>query len=62
MLNLPQDVTGFINSLPRSPADLDIIVIRKEGATDTHEDFRVRRSVVLHAGTSVVGGKQCLLS
>ncbi len=49
VLNLPQDVTSFINSLPRSPADLDIIVVRKEGATDTHKDFRVRRSVVLQA-------------
>ena len=49
VLNLPQDVTSFINSLPRSPADLDIIVARKEGVTDTHKDFRVRRSAVLHA-------------
>ena len=49
ILNLPQDVTSFVNSLPRCPADLDVIIVRKEGATNSHKDFRVRRSVVLGA-------------
>lgn len=49
ILNLPQDVTSFINNLPRSVATLDIIVVRKQGATNSHKDFRVRRSVVLRA-------------
>ena len=49
VLNLPHDVPGFINSLPRSPANLDVVVVRKEGAVDTHKDFRVRRSSVLQA-------------
>ena len=46
VLNLPQDVAGFINSLPRSP---NVVVVRKEGTVDTHKDFRVRRSSVLQA-------------
>ena len=49
VLNLPQDVASFTNNLPRSPSQLDVIIVRKEGATGSHKDFRVRRSVVLHA-------------
>ena len=49
VINLPQDVASFANSLPRLPSELDIIVVRKEGAANTHRDFRVRRGVVLHA-------------
>ncbi len=49
VLNLPQDVTSFTSNLPRSPSQLDVIIVRKEGATGSHKDFRVRRSVVLRA-------------
>ena len=49
VINLPQDVASFVNSLPRLPTELDIIVVRKQGAADSHRDFRVRRSVVLAA-------------
>ena len=49
VINLPQDVASFVNSLPRLPRDLDVIVVRKEGAAQSHRDFRVRRSVVLGA-------------
>jgi hypothetical protein len=49
VLNLPQDVSSFVNSLPRSPTNLDVMIVRKEGAIDSHKDFRVRRSVVLQA-------------
>lgn len=49
VINLPQDIASFTNNLPRVPAELDVIVVRKEGATGSHRDFRVRRSVVLHA-------------
>ena len=49
ILNLPQDVTSFINTLPGSPADLDVIIVRKEGAAESHKDFRVKRSAVLNA-------------
>ena len=51
VINLPQDTSSFAfaNSLPRLPSQLDIIVIRREGEAQSHRDFRVRRSVVLHA-------------
>ena len=49
VINLPQDVALFASSLPRLPSELDIIIVRKEGATSSHRDFRVRRAVVLHA-------------
>ena len=40
---------SFANTLPRLPSELDVIVVRKKGANESHRDFRVRRSVVLHA-------------
>ena len=49
VINLPQDVGSFAYTLPRLPSELDVIVVRKEGATESHHDFRVRRSVVLRA-------------
>ena len=49
VVNLPQDITSFATSLPRLPSQLDVIVVRKEGANQSHRDFRVRRSVVLRA-------------
>ena len=49
VINLPQDIASFATSLPRLPSKLDVIVVRKEGATQSHRDFRVRRSVVLRA-------------
>ena len=49
VINLPQDITTLATSLPRLSKDLDILLVRKEGGENTHRDFRVRRSVVLHA-------------
>ena len=49
VINLPQDVVSFVSSLPRLPSELDVIVVRKEGASQSHRDFRVRRSVVHRA-------------
>ena len=49
VINLPQDVASFANSLPRLPGDLDVIVVRKEGHAQSHRDFRARRSRVLSA-------------
>ena len=49
VINLPQDVASFATSLPRLPSELDVVVVRKEGGVQSHCDFRVRRSVVLHA-------------
>ena len=50
VINLPQDIAGFVTTLPRHANELDIIVVRKEGSSPSqHHDFRVRRSVVLSA-------------
>ena len=49
VVNLPQDVASFSHSLPRLPSQLDVIVVRKEGANQSHRDFRVRRAVVHRA-------------
>ena len=49
ILNLPQDVASFVNNLPRSSTSLDVIIVRKQGAAESHRDFRVRRSVVVNA-------------
>ena len=49
ILNLPQDVTSFVNELPRCPATLDVVIVRREGTDETHRDFQVRRAVVLRA-------------
>ena len=49
IINLPQDVASFVNSLPRLPSEPDVIMVRKEGPVQSHRDFHVRRSVVLSA-------------
>ena len=49
VINLPHDVASFASSLPRQPSQLDVIIVRKEGANNSHRDFRVRRSVVHQA-------------
>ena len=38
VINLPQDIASFANSLPRLPSELDVIVVRKEGAANTHHE------------------------
>ena len=35
VLNLPQDIQGFLNSLPANMSDLPILVIRKQGAGES---------------------------
>ena len=49
VVNLPQDVASFARTLPRLPSELDVIVVRKEGANQSHRDFHVRRNVVHRA-------------
>jgi len=49
VINLPQDVSGFVNSLPRHPSELDIILVKHPDISQSHRDFRVRRTVVLQA-------------
>ena len=47
---LPQDIAGFVTTLPRHANELDIIIVRKEGSSQSqHHNFLVRRSVVLSA-------------
>ena len=40
---------AFAQTLPWLPSQLHVIVVRKEGTSQTHCDFRVRRVVVLRA-------------
>ena len=49
VVSLPQYVASFVNTLPRQPTSLDIVVVRKESSTNSHHDFRVRRSKVVNA-------------
>ena len=49
VINLPQDVASFVNRLPRHTNDLDIIVVRQQNSSESHHDFRVRRSKVVGA-------------
>ena len=46
VINLPQDVVSFARSLPRSPSELDVLIVRKEGE-QSHHDFCVRRAHAL---------------
>ena len=48
VVNLPQNVSSFVTSLPRLTSDIHIILVRK-GASGSHKDFRVRRSKILCA-------------
>ena len=50
VINLPQDVVSFAQSLPRLPQEVDVLVVRKDNE-QCHRDFRVRRSVVQDALT-----------
>ena len=34
---------------PRVPSQLDVVIVRKEGAAGSHKDLKVRRSRVLQA-------------
>ena len=49
VLNLPQDIQGFLNRLPRNIAHLPYLIIRRHGTDNTHRDCTVRREKVLRA-------------
>ena len=49
VLNLPQDVQGFLDKLPCNVSDLPVLVVRRHGSDNTHKDCRVRRARVLGA-------------
>ena len=34
IINHPQDVASFANSLPRAPHELNVIIVRKEGKSN----------------------------
>ena len=42
----PQAMQEPATILPRLPAEVDIIRVRRQGKDDTHKDFRVRRQRV----------------
>ena len=49
ILHAGTDTEWVAQSLPRLPSNLDVLIIRKEGANNTHRDFQVRRQVVHRA-------------
>ena len=51
VLNLPQDIQGFLNRLPPNVTQLPYLIIRRHGTDNTHRDCRVRRQKVLQAIT-----------
>ena len=57
VINLPHDVATFANYLPQLLSELDVIVIRRKGAANSHRDFRFRRAAVLHALQWLVANK-----
>ena len=59
--NLLQDVASFVHSLPRIPSQLDVMIVRREGAAGSHKDFKVRRTNSCAASTAVVDGEQHIL-
>ena len=49
VVNLPQDVGAFVATLPRLVHELDVLVVRREGVSGVHKDFKVRHARVLSA-------------
>ena len=54
VINLPQDVHSFVLALSQLPSQLDIVLVKKEGASQCHRDFHVRRSVVVNGAMGTV--------
>ena len=44
VINLPQAVASFVSNLPWLPSELDVIIVRKEGSSQSYHDFCVRRT------------------
>ena len=49
VINFPQNVQGFLNTLPCNVTELPILVVRRHGAENTHKDFQVSRDCILAA-------------
>jgi hypothetical protein len=45
-INLPQNVTELVTSLPRYPKDLAVIIVKVKGRENTFKDVRVRKKKV----------------
>ena len=48
-INLPQDVTELVSSLPSYPKDLSVIIVKMKGKDSTFKDVNVRRQKVYEA-------------
>lgn len=49
VLNMPQDVQGFLDRLPCEVSQLPVLVVHCHGTENTHTDLRVRRGKVMEA-------------
>ena len=49
VLNLSQDIQGFLDRLPCNVQEIPILLLRRNGQDNTHTDLRVRRDRVLSA-------------
>ena len=49
VVNLPQNIQGFLDKLPANVNELPVLVVRRHGEDETHADFRVRRQRILEA-------------
>ena len=45
VVNLPQNISGFVTRLPRAARALPIVVIRRLGGEGTHKDLNVGTTV-----------------
>ena len=59
ILNMPQDIQGFLDKLPCEVSQLPILVVRRYGTENTHADFRVRRAKVMQALQWLQQNNQC---
>ena len=49
VLNLPQDIQGFLDHLPCNVQEIPILLLCRNGQDNTHTDLHVRRDRVLSA-------------
>jgi len=56
VFNLPQDVASFVHSLPRTPSQLDVVVVRREGAAGFHTFMKLIHNLFACSGSP----PQCL--
>ena len=59
-INVPQDIMSFVNTLPRLPTELDIIVIRKVGTANSLQSF-LHQTINSTSCITVVNSEQNIL-